>query len=200
MNDGARSLLARRTALACVLLAGTASLTVFVLWQRESWQVDRELIVARGSGLLGLTFLLLALCITPSLRWFSEPRRAALAPYLVAQRRALGMTAAWVSLVHALVSYTGSLRMDLSLLATSPQLQAGALALLILLMLLVTSFPRLVTHLRLRMWKQLHRLVYVAALLVLVHVLLSPFSSPWLTLSVFGCSALWGLSRLLPSR
>jgi DMSO/TMAO reductase YedYZ heme-binding membrane subunit len=51
--------------------------------------------------------------------------------------------------------------------------------------------------LRLRGWKQLHRLAYVAALLVLQHMLLSPFASRTGTLLLLGAGLLLVALKLL---
>ena len=57
-----------------------------------------------------------------------------------------------------------------------PYLRAGAAATVILAALLVTSFPPLVRSLRVRLWKELHRFAYLAALFAMQHLALAPFA------------------------
>jgi DMSO/TMAO reductase YedYZ heme-binding membrane subunit len=65
--------------------------------------------------------------------------------------------------------------------------------------MLATSFPPLVRRLRVRLWKPLHRLGYLVAILALDHVLLSPFAPRAITLALFALFFAFGLLRLLPS-
>jgi DMSO/TMAO reductase YedYZ heme-binding membrane subunit len=71
----------------------------------------------------------------------------------------------------------------------SAQLIAGLSALAVLTLLLLTSFAAVITRLRLRYWKELHRLSYAAALLVAQHVLLAPFAGRWLALALLAAVA-----------
>jgi sulfoxide reductase heme-binding subunit YedZ len=89
-------------------------------------------------------------------------------------------------------------RAPFSLLFGWPHLRAGLLALCVLVALLLSSFPSLVRLLGLRTWKELHRLAYVAALLVLQHVLLAPFAPRATVLLLFALAAGVGLLRWLP--
>jgi len=185
---------ARRVALPALLaLAGVAALAM-----SEHWAVARELVLARGSGWIALCALLLSLCVTPLARALARLQRSvAASPSVALTRRALGMTAAWLASLHALVALAGTLRGDLAAVPSSAHLRAGLTALAILLVLLLTSFSRVVAGLRLRFWKELHRLAYPAGLFALQHVLLSPFAPRALTLAVFGAALLVSLLRLL---
>jgi methionine sulfoxide reductase heme-binding subunit len=166
---------------------------------REAWPVARELMLSRGTGWLALTLLLASLCITPLARLWARcfPKSGSWWRASNAWRRALGMLAAWLALLHAGLAFAGLPAGSAGMLITWPHLRAGLCALVLLLLLLATSFGAVIQRLRLSLWRELHRLVYVAALLVLQHVLLSPFAPRALTLGLFGAALLLGLLRLL---
>ena len=139
---------------------------------------------AQASGLLACALLLAALSISPLSAllpsWRGPSARAK------ALRRRLGISAACLALAHAAVAFFGRLGAQPSALLQTSQLYAGMGALGLLLLLLLTSFPVVVRKLRLSAWKEFHRLVYLAALLVLQHVLLSPFADRRLVLGLVG--------------
>ena len=58
--------------------------------------------------------------------------------------------------------------------------------LVILLALWATSYPRVVRALRVRLWKPLHGLAFVAALLALQHALLAPMGEKAWVLALLG--------------
>jgi DMSO/TMAO reductase YedYZ heme-binding membrane subunit len=116
----------------------------------------------------------------------------------MALRRSLGMSAAWLGSLHACVALTTYLDGSWPLVVAAPYLRAGLTALLILLALLITSFPTLVRLLHIRFWKQLHRLAYVAVLFLFQHLMQAPFALRWLTVLLFSCLVLLGLVRVLP--
>jgi DMSO/TMAO reductase YedYZ heme-binding membrane subunit len=122
-----------------------------------------------------LTFLVLSQAMSPA------ARLRLISPALQAMgRRDLGITAAILATLHALFSwivvYRGHL---LEELANTPWLEAGLAAWVLLLLLWVTSYPRLVSGLRLRAWKSLHHLSYVALALTWVHLFDSPWAQRW---------------------
>jgi len=192
VSDLTRRRHVRRAALLCAALFSVASAALMGVAASEPWAFARELAAARGSGWIALCALLGSLSITPTMRALDALGRDDLLPSLTALRRGLGISAALTSLAHALLAHAGVLRANLSVVFASAHLRAGAVALGILLVLCVTSFPKLVALLRIRFWKELHRLAYVAALLVLAHVLLSPWASRTLVLLVFGGCFVWG--------
>ncbi|HTU58257.1 MAG TPA: ferric reductase-like transmembrane domain-containing protein, partial [Polyangiales bacterium] len=107
-----------------------------------------------------------ALCVSPFSRWLRESSKL---------RRALGLAAAGAALFHAEVGlWSGPLNVSEQL--DDPQLRFGFGALAVLGLLAVTSFPGAVTALKLRSWKELHRLAYVAWICALLHGLLSPYA------------------------
>ena len=157
--------------------------------------------LARVSGWLALSALALALCATPVRRVLRRIRAdhplAARAP---AWRRRFGITAAVLALLHGGIAMGGYLDDARSAVLSWPHLRAGLVAACILTALLVSSFPAAVRALRIRLWKPLHRLAYVAALLVLQHLLLSPLAPRAVTLGLFGALLVIGLLRWLPAR
>ncbi|HEX2679379.1 MAG TPA: ferric reductase-like transmembrane domain-containing protein [Polyangiales bacterium] len=146
--------------------------------------------IARYGGWAALLLLAGALCATPLSR--VVPRAARV-------RRPLGICAATLALVHTTFAL-GAVGVSPLLVWNWPHLRAGALAALVLLALLVTSFPDAVRALRLRAWKALHRLAYLAFLLAILHVLLAPFASTSAALALLAFSVLFGLARALPRR
>jgi ferredoxin-NADP reductase/DMSO/TMAO reductase YedYZ heme-binding membrane subunit len=118
------------------------------------------------TGTLALVFLLLALVVTP-LRWATGWGG------WVAFRRALGLYAFFYALVH-LGIYIG-LDRALSVSSTFHEiwsrrfLQVGAAAVLLMLPLAVTSTNGMVRRLGPKRWKLLHRAVYLAAALGVLH-------------------------------
>jgi DMSO/TMAO reductase YedYZ heme-binding membrane subunit len=154
--------------------------------------------VLQGTGWAAAGALLLSLSIRPAGALIGRlwRRRVSVAPW----RRLSGMTAAALATLHASIAATTYLAGALDHVFAIAWLRAGASALLVLLALWLTSFPRVVRALRIQHWKALHRLAYVAGLLVFQHALLSPFASRAAVLGVFGLAAMLGLARLVPSR
>lgn len=145
-----------------------------------SYDLERRLFLARGSGYVAISLLLATLAVTPLARAFHGGAK---------YRRPLGLATAAGALVHLgfVLALDGSiLRLPLVL---EPHSRTGLLALIILLLLAVTSFPRVVRALRLRLWKPLHRMVYGAAVLSLVHVAQSAFAPRRTVLLITGAMA-----------
>ncbi len=87
-------------------------------------------------------------------------------------RRAFGVTSAVFATLHVGYVLRTDLVPDLDLLIYEPLLRAGAATYVALVVLGVTSHT--VVHRRVRRWKDLHALAYVAGGLACLHVLLSP--------------------------
>ncbi len=193
-----------RIAALTVLGLALAALSVvgILVWRRGgSWEPTRMLWLARGTGWSALVALSLALSATPAGRLLARlAPHARLAPWVAAFRRAFGIAAASLALIHATTVLGGTLRGAWGALLSFAYLRAGLVALLILTVMLLTSFPWLVRRLHVRLWKPLHRLGYVAALLVLEHLVLSPFAPRAVIFALFGTLAAFGLLRLLPAR
>lgn len=148
------------------------------------------------SGWLAMASLLASLGLSLAARGLSEHRAR-----LVAFRRLAGLLGAAASLAHAslaLVAVLGlaSLEEASAIVGAVPYLRHGALALALLAVLALTSFPELNARLGLRTWSTLHRGVYVAAALAALHVLAGPSADPRLALAVTVVVGLLLLARL----
>ena len=91
-------------------------------------------------------------------------------------RRALGITTAALASAHATLALSTYLREAWHHVLAVSWLRSGFVALVILLALWATSYPALVRWAKIRLWKPLHRLAYVAFALALHHALLSPLA------------------------
>ncbi|WP_165700731.1 2Fe-2S iron-sulfur cluster-binding protein [Alienimonas californiensis] len=119
----------------------------------------------RTTGLASVTFLVLTLAVTPIrlLTGWTD---------VLAMRRALGLYAFAYAVAHLVVyivwEQAGSLRRVGEELAARSYLQIGLAALLAMTPLAITSVDALVRRLG-AWWKRLHRLIYVAAALGVIH-------------------------------
>ncbi|MBS2039231.1 ferric reductase-like transmembrane domain-containing protein [bacterium] len=116
-------------------------------------------------------------------------------------RRRLGIYSALMASLHLFIAWRTFLSGWLvDALRETPWTQIGLVAWCILLLLWLTSYPRLVRLLRVHSWSGLHKLAYPATALALLHALLAPWSEPRIHL---GLLILWtgllGL-RMLPWR
>ena len=117
------------------------------------------------TGDTAITFLILSLSCTPiNLLYGYRP--------VLKLRRPLGLYAFMYAAIHFTIFIWLDYGFDLSLLvqefAQKPYILVGALALIILTSLALTSFDRSKIWLGKR-WKKLHRMVYAASLLVVLH-------------------------------
>lgn len=137
-------------------------------------------------GQWALRFLLLTLAATPV-------RRLTGWAILLRHRRLLGLTAASYALLHLLVYAV----LDQGLLWSQivadvlkrPFITAGMTAFALLLPLAATSFDAAIRRLGARRWQALHRLVYVATSLALLHFwwkVKADTREPAIYLAVFG--------------
>jgi DMSO/TMAO reductase YedYZ heme-binding membrane subunit len=181
----------------CVAL----SIEAAVAWSScpgDSDAYTRGWALTRVFGWSALLALCAALCVSPISRLVRLGGRGS-ESWSRELRRALGIAAASAALVHSGLALGTVPGTRASLLDTA-QLRAGVAALLILAALLVTSFAAIVRVLRLRSWKELHRLAYVALPLALLHVLHGPFVPVRSVLVLAGITLALGLLRALPSR
>lgn len=117
-------------------------------------------------GLLALVFLCASLCCTPLKLVFgwTWPMRI---------RKTLGLFAFFTALLHFTVYFVldqrFALRAVVADIAKRPFILVGALALLALTPLALTSTKRAVQRLGFARWKRVHRLVYAVAVLALIH-------------------------------
>ena len=125
--------------------------------------------VMQRTGNLGMIFLILSLSCTPINKIFKLPAVGRL-------RKPLGLYAALFAFLHfaafAIWDYQLNLALIWNEIITKPFIIFGAIALLILLVLAATSFKSLQRKMG-KTWVWLHRLVYLAGVLVVVHYLFS---------------------------
>lgn len=151
-----------------------ALITLEVLWLSETLYSGGSLATIRLEetyGWLSIGFLSVALLIGPTLTVFKRlPGRR----QLLEARRLIGIGAAWFALLHSLITYIAQFKsvnpLDLPF-AYQRAFLVGLFALIILLALAATSFNRAFRAMGI-WWFRLHRLVYIAAVLVVVHVAL----------------------------
>jgi sulfoxide reductase heme-binding subunit YedZ len=125
--------------------------------------------LTRQTGRLAVIFLLLSLACTPFRRIFHFS-------VLARWRKPLGLYASLYAVLHFVVFLILDYGLDLPLVLAEilqkPFIIIGALGLIILIVLALTSFRKLQRRWG-KFWRTLHRLVYVAGLLILVHYFLA---------------------------
>ncbi len=196
MNASAAQHLARNVCLSTLIGLGG-----IYTWYatRLDYAFAYELWWLRVTGYTALGALFLSLLMTPVALLCTRLLPQCHNPVVwIAFRRSLGMSAAWLGGMHACVALATYLEGSWPLVVAAPYLRAGLTALMILLALLITSFPALVRILHLRFWKQLHRLAYIAVLFLFQHLMQAPFALRWLTVLLFSCLVLLGSLRVLP--
>ena len=168
------------TLAAMVCVAGCMALAY-----SDSWPQMRMLQLARALGWAATGGLLATLSSSPIAR--TATMLGVQFPAGIAHlRRALGIATALLALLHGVVAYVVAVHPQPLLLWSWPHLHFGVLALAVLLLLLATSFPRVVKVTHLHAWKELHRLAYVAAVFSLLHAALSPWASRMVLLWAYG--------------
>ena len=104
----------------------------------------------------------------------STLKRRAHSIILLQHRRMLGLFAAFYAMLHFLAYCTFILGWRFELLATElskrPYIVVGAMAVLLLLPLVVTSTKKMQRRLG-RRWRRLHQLIYPIAILVALHII-----------------------------
>lgn len=181
-------------------LAPAALLLTRVLGNRLGANPVEELTLELGQW--ALRFLLLTLAATPL-------RRLTGWTVLLRHRRLLGLTAAGYALLHVLVYAV----LDQGLMWSQilrdvlkrPFITAGMAAFLLLLPLAATSFDAAIRRIGPRRWQALHRLVYVATALALLHFwwkVKVDTAEPAIYLAVFALllAARWLAPRHRPAR
>ncbi|MEO8501573.1 MAG: protein-methionine-sulfoxide reductase heme-binding subunit MsrQ, partial [Vicinamibacteria bacterium] len=129
--------------------------------------------VKEGEHFLGdwiLRFLVLTLAVTPlrqMLNW----------NWLAKHRRTLGLFAFAYGCMHWLVYILLDIQLDVNELVTDvikrPYILIGSLGLLLMLPLAVTSTKKMIARLGGKRWNRLHKLVYVSAVLGVIHFWMS---------------------------
>jgi methionine sulfoxide reductase heme-binding subunit len=120
------------------------------------------------TGLTVLILLLLTLAVTPIRRYFHYSE-------LIRIRRMLGLFAFFYALLHAVTYFVFDQSLDPRLIwedtVKHPRIAVGFVAFLLLIPLAVTSTDAMVRRLGKR-WGKLHKLVYFAAALGILHYLM----------------------------
>lgn len=118
------------------------------------------------TGLLSLIFLFLSLLVTP-LRWITGWDG------IIACRRPLGLYGFFYAVLHFAIYFAldrqASITSTASEIGSRRFLLVGFVALMLLVPLAVTSTQGMIRRLGPRRWKGLHRLVYLVAILGVVH-------------------------------
>ena len=121
-------------------------------------------------GLFSLIFWYLALIISPLTYVFGKQNLR----HLVYARRAIGVSAAYFAVLHLCIALWGQLGGPSELGRLPELIQAslvfGGIATLVLLVMAATSFDAVVRHMTYPRWKLLHRLTYIAFILVVLHI------------------------------
>ena len=196
MKRTANQRLAGRTTSALVVLV----LSAFALFSvTKSYDLARELWLIRATGWAAFAALLLALAMTPADRVLRRLKvRRVPSALVIAFRRSLGISSAVLALAHGALTLVTYLEDSWVALLHTPYLRAGLVALAILAALLITSFPEIVALLRVRLWRELHRLAYAAVFFAFQHLLMSPFASRRLALALLASLLLIEALRFLP--
>jgi DMSO/TMAO reductase YedYZ heme-binding membrane subunit len=129
-------------------------------WWRGGLGANPLDFVTRATGTLTLVFLVLTLAVTPL-------RRLTGAQWLVRLRRMVGLYAFFYGSLHLLCyvwfDKSFAARAIFADVARRPFIAVGALGLLLMVPLAVTSTDRMIKRLGGKRWQKLHRLTYVAA-------------------------------------
>lgn len=124
-------------------------------------------------ALTAVTYLYLAVLVTPLIRTFPV---IPLKVHILKARRAIGVSTFYFAGLHASLAFFGQLGGFTGLIfLPSKYLLAIILsftALIILSLMAATSFDYMVTKLTFPKWKMLHRFVYLAGILILIHALM----------------------------
>jgi len=198
MNQSTAQQLSRRICFTLgIVLAGLyGAIAAFM-----PYAMARELWLIQATGYTALGALFVALLTTPTLRLLRYATAMNLNVVVwTAFRRSFGISAACFASIHAALTLTTYLQGSWPFILTAPYLRAGLSTLTILIVLLLTSFPKITRLLHIHLWKQLHRLSYIAALLLFQHLMQSPFASRQLVIILFVGLVLFGSLRLLPIR
>ena len=160
------ALLAVRVAVFLAALIPFAHLGYSAIWNIDALGANPAETITRSLGDWALRFLLLTLAVTPARRLLGWP-------WLARLRRMLGLYAFFYVVLHFFcylafdhVFVVGEILSDI---VDRPFITLGVLALILLVPLAATSTNGMVKRLGARRWTALHRLVYVIAVLGVVH-------------------------------
>lgn len=154
---------------------------------------DDTLLSIRSQQLYGFTCLIfwyIALIISPIGSLIGKRRMK----YIEFARRAIGVSAFYFAALHASVALFGQLG-GIGQLQYLPalfqwSLLAGATALVVLGILAATSFDIVIRFMTFRKWKWLHRFIYIAGILAILHVWTIGTHLAYVGMQISGFSAL----------
>lgn len=133
---------------------------------RQSLGANPVEFITHSSGWWALAFLLITLCVTPL-------RKLAGLPWLLRLRRMLGLYAFFYACLHFLtyvwLDQAFVWKDIVKDIGKRPFILVGFSAFVLLLPLAVTSTNAMVRRLGARRWQWLHRLIYLIAILGVVH-------------------------------
>jgi methionine sulfoxide reductase heme-binding subunit len=155
------------------ILASTVLFSVAVAaWLRLQISTDQLYYIRlqQAYGLLCMLYWYVALVISPLGYVIGKQRMG----YIEFARRAIGVSAAYFAVLHMLVALLGQLG-GINEIALLPSLfkwslLGGFIAVIVLLLLAATSFDTVIKYMTFPRWKWLHRLVYGAGILAVLHV------------------------------
>jgi len=152
-----------------VIIAGICCLLIFIIVPTPQIRIIR---LDQVFSFLSVIYLYLALLISPLYHSFKK------LPYqkkAVEARRTIGIASFVFALFHTLFAFFGQLNGFAGLLFLDNNylfsLIIGFIGLEILMILALTSFDKAVSYLTFHKWKILHRFVYLAGILILIHML-----------------------------
>ena len=162
-----------------ILFSFAVYLIIISLYPLEQLQIIR---LTQIYALTAVIYLYLALLAGPfcyMFGWF--PFKA---QYLKS-RRALGVSAFYFAFLHTCLAFFGQLGGFEGLGFLSGKyliaISLSVTALTILLFMAITSFDKVINWMKFKRWKLLHRLVYLAGILILIHALMlgTHFQNLW---------------------
>jgi len=182
-----------------LLAVGAAAPAIWLLWAgfvRQDLGADPVKTLQVTTGLACLNLLLVTLAVTPLRRYLKWN-------FLAQYRRMLGLFAFGYAVVHLIIYVVFDQSLDPRLIwddtIEHPRIAVGALAVLLLTPLAVTSTDRMIRRLGKR-WGRLHRLIYPATALGVLHYLMVQKLDIREGLLFAGAFALLMLLRWVPSR
>jgi methionine sulfoxide reductase heme-binding subunit len=154
----------------------TASLLVSIIvaaWLRITIPSDQLFYIRSQQvyGLLAVILLYGAVILTPIAKLMQQNKYIQRALFA---RRAIGVSAFYFSLLHTVIAVADQLG-GIGAINLLPErfvsaLILGAIGLFILATMAFTSFDTVVTRMTFKRWKRLHSFVYLAGILIIVHV------------------------------
>lgn len=182
-----------------LLAVGAAAPAIWLLWAgfvRHDLGADPVKTLQVTTGLACLNLLLVTLAVTPLRRYLKWN-------FLAQYRRMLGLFAFGYAVVHLIIYVVFDQSLEPRLIwddtIEHPRIAVGALAVLLLTPLAVTSTDRMIRRLGKR-WGRLHRLIYPATALGVLHYLMVQKLDIREGLLFAGAFALLMLLRWVPSR